>query len=354
MDGAGSLRDFLARHTRPAVPELVREDGDALRCLVCAHACRIKEGRSGRCKVRFREEGELRAPWGYVAGLQVDPIEKKPFYHVMPGRTALSFGMLGCNLHCDFCQNWISSQTLRDDRAGTRPTSISAEDIVRLAVTSGSPTIVSTYNEPLITTDWAMEIFRLAKAEGLTCGYVSNGHASAEVLDHLRPHLDLYKVDLKCFRERSYERLGGKLSAVKATIERLVEMGFWTEVVTLVVPGFNDGEDELRGMAGFLAGVSPDIPWHVTAFHPDYRMADPGLRRTPSETLAGAHAIGREEGLRFVYTGNMPGRTGDMENTRCPDCTESLIERVGFHVTTNRVEGGACPACGRGIPGVWG
>jgi pyruvate formate lyase activating enzyme len=347
------LRDLLARHTHAGADELVRAEGDALRCLACGHRCRIKEGRAGVCRVRFREKGGIRVPWGYVAGLQVDPIEKKPFYHAYPGRDALSFGMLGCDLHCSFCQNWISSQVLRDEHAVAHPTPIDAPDLARLAVRHRAPVVVSTYNEPLITSDWAVEIFRHAKEQGLVCGYVSNGNATPEVIAYLRPWVDLFKVDLKGFDDRRYRKLGGVLKTVLDTIEALVADGFWVEVVTLVVPGFNDGAEELRSIAEFLAGVSVDLPWHVTAFHPDYRMDGPEQRRTPPSTLARAHDLGKEAGLRHVYAGNLPGGVGEMENTRCPGCGATLITRVGFRVTANRMRGDRCPDCETTIAGRW-
>jgi pyruvate formate lyase activating enzyme len=259
--------------------------------------------------------------------------------------------MLGCNFHCPFCQNWISSQVLRDNQAVAHPREVTAEQLVALAVQHQTPVIVSTYNEPLITVDWAVEIFKLAKAENIACGMVSNGNGTPEVLEFIRPYVDLYKVDLKCFSDRSYRRLGGVLANVLDTIRRAVKMGFWVEVVTLVVPGFNDTDDELSGIAGFLADVSTDIPWHVTAFHPDYQMTDRG--RTPAETLARARELGLAAGLGFVYAGNLPGRLAHAEDTVCPGCGDTLIRRSGFRVEGNRMSGSTCPGCGRSIPGVW-
>lgn len=348
---AMALKELLAGHTMGSAPELVRQEDSALRCVACGHRCRIGEGKSGVCRVRFNEGGRLRVPAGYVAGLAVDPIEKKPFYHVCPGRGALSFGMLGCDFHCGYCQNWISSQTLRDAEAVVAPRTIAADRLVELAVEHRTPVMVSTYNEPLITADWAVEVFKLARPRGILCGFVSNGNATPEVLAFIRPYVDLYKVDLKCFDDRHYRSLGGTLANVLDTITRLKEMAFWVEVVTLVVPGFNDGDEELAGIARFLAGASPDIPWHVTAFHPDYRMTD--SPPTPPETLIRAYDAGKAAGLRFVYTGNSPGRTGDREHTVCPACGEVLIRRRGFHIEENRLRAGCCPGCGKAIPGVW-
>jgi pyruvate formate lyase activating enzyme len=348
-----ALKDLLDARAAPAAPELAEPLPDrAVRCLACGHRCAIRDGARGICQIRFNRGGVLHAPRGYVAALQCDPIEKKPFYHAFPGRDALSFGMLGCNLHCAFCKYWVSSQALRDPAAGAGIEDVAAGAVVDAARRCGAPVVVSTYNEPLVTAEWAVEIFRLARAVGLACGFVSNGHASEAAVDYLRPWMDLFKVDLKCFSDRRYRELGGAMANVLGTIERLVAKGFWVEVVTLVVPGFNDAEEELRGIARFLAGVSRDIPWHVTAFHPDYRR-DAG-EATSAAQLRRAAAIGQEAGLRFVYAGNRPGELGDLEHTRCPGCRAVLIERSGFRVLANRLKAGACPSCGTAIPGRWG
>jgi pyruvate formate lyase activating enzyme len=352
MANGPTLKDVLARLTTEG--ELYEKLPDQrVRCYACGHCCLIPEGRDGICKVRFNREGILFVPSGYVAtSLQMDPIEKKPFFHVMPGARTLSFGMLGCDYHCGYCQNWITSQAIRDPGAVAAPARVTAEEIVRVAVKHQAPIITSTYNEPLITSEWGVSVFKLAKARGLKTAYVSNGNATPEVLDYLRPWLDLYKVDLKGFDDKSYRKLGGKLETVLRTIQLLVEKGFWVEVVTLIVPGFNDSDEELRGLARFLAGVSRDIPWHVTAFHPDYKMGDRGW--TSVRTLARAAEIGQAEGLRFIYAGNRPGQTGSLENTYCPTCQSVLIERVGFQVLANRLTAtGACSKCATRIPGIW-
>jgi pyruvate formate lyase activating enzyme len=347
-----TLAEALSRHTAAAAPALVREEaGGRLRCLACGHRCLLGEGRAGICRVRYVEDGGLRVPRGYVGALQVDPIEKKPFFHAYPGTAALSFGMLGCDLHCAYCQNWVTSQALRDPLAVAPLRELGAADLVRLALDHGASVVASTYNEPLITAEWAVEVFEAARAAGLDCAFVSNGNATPEVLDFLRPLVSLYKVDLKGFDERGYRRLGGTLSNVLRSIEGLVARGFWVEIVTLVVPGFNDSEEELRGIARFLAGISRDIPWHVTGFHEDYKWT--GCGDTQAETLLRAAAFGKEEGLRFVYAGNRPGRTGDWESTFCPGCGERLIHRVGFRVLENRLRDGVCPRCSASLPGVW-
>ncbi len=347
-----TLKDVLTRLTTEG--ELYEKLPDQrLRCYACGHRCLIPEGRDGICKVRFNRDGTLYVPSGYVGtSLQLDPVEKKPFFHALPGSTALSFGMLGCDYHCGYCQNWITSQAIRDPSAIARPNIISPDEIVRCAIEYNAPIVTSTYNEPLITSEWAVRVFKVAKARGLKTAYVSNGNATPEVLDYLRPWLDLYKVDLKGFDDKGYRKLGGQLRTVLDTIALLVQKGFWVEIVTLIVPGFNDSDEELRGLARFLAGISRNIPWHVTAFHPDYKMTDRGW--TPAKTLFRAAEIGQAEGLNFVYAGNVPGRVGSLENTYCPTCKAVLIERVGFEVLVNRLTAdGLCPKCSTGIPGVW-
>jgi pyruvate formate lyase activating enzyme len=324
----------------------------AVRCHACGHRCTIPEGRPGICRVRFNDGGVLRVPWGYVGALQCDPIEKKPFFHVLPGAAVVSFGMLGCDYHCGYCQNWITSQAIRDPRAVAMPERIGPEELIALARRHGAPVLASTYNEPLITSEWAIAIFREARARGLLCAYISNGNGTEQVLDAIRPYVDLYKVDLKSFRDRSYRRLGGVLANVLDTIRMLKAKRFWVEVVTLLVPGFNDSAEEVRDIARFLAGVSPDIPWHVTAFHKDYRMTDPD--DTPAATLVRAAEIGLAEGLRYVYAGNLPGAVGGFEDTRCPGCRAVLIERRGYRILGRRLTaGGTCPGCGTAVAGVW-
>ncbi len=324
----------------------------AVRCYACGHRCFIPEGRPGICRVRFNEGGRLQVPWGYVGALQVDPVEKKPFFHALPGSTALSFGMLGCDFHCGYCQNWITSQAIRDPDAVSRPDRATPADLVSLARRSGAAILASTYNEPLITSEWAVAVFKEASKAGLVCAYISNGNGTEQVLDYIRPHVRLYKVDLKSFRDRNYRALGGTLKNVLDTIVMLKHKGFWVEVVTLLIPGFNDSDEEITDIARFLRDVSPDLPWHVTAFHKDYKMQDPD--DTPVATLLRAAEIGGKEGLRFVYAGNIPGEVGEFENTRCASCGALLVERVGYRIRDYRVTPqGTCPECATDVPGLW-
>ncbi|MCI0340113.1 MAG: radical SAM protein [Planctomycetales bacterium] len=524
---AETLEQALDARTAEAAPALVRGEGaGAVRCLACGHRCLIRSGRRGICRLRFNRDGVLRVPRGYVAALQCDPIEKKPFFHALPGADALSFGMLGCDLHCSYCfppgtriltsrghlpieaiyeearresgneaealpapdglsvathrgvvaqasrvfrhdfrgrlvrliptslpaieatpehpflavarprrgerlapprfvpagglgrdhllalprspggpteslpgspaefetedylfvglrgtetrayvgpvynlevegdhtylangiavhncQNWVTSQALRDPASTLEREDVTPAQLVDLAVRRGAPVVASTYNEPLITAEWGHEVFEEARRRGLVCAFISNGNATPEVLDYLRPLVDLYKVDLKAFEEKAYRSLGGTLENVLRTLGHLIERKFWVEVVTLTIPGFNDSEEQLRGIARFLAGLSRDIPWHVTAFHKDYRMTDP--RATTARDLVRAAEIGEAEGLRFVYAGNLPGRVGKFEDTRCPACGATVVRRVGYRILDVALRGNDCRSCGARVPGVW-
>ncbi len=511
----------------------------SLTCYACGHRCLIKPGRRGICKVRYNLEGELRVPWGYVGALQCDPTEKKPFFHVYPGSDTLTFGMLGCDMHCPYCfppgtqietdrgqlpiervfnlgqhfvqtsdgevarpaalraldgsghwrrvtqvfkhfytgdltvirphflpelrctpdhsifattdpnrppekveaaqltgrhwlvvprafaastpalaplvaaaagqtrlprgtpkplttpddylvpirelasaayngevynlevegehnylangilvancQNWITSQALRDPAsalAGAGPQPVTAQQLVTLARQQGARLVGSSYNEPLITSEWAVSVFKEAQAAGLACAFVSNGNATREVLEYIRPYVSAYKIDLKTMSDRNYRRLGAVLAHVLDGIRMVHEMGFWLEIVTLVIPGFNDSPQELNEAARFLAGLSADIPWHVTAFHQDYHMTDPD--ETTAATLMRAAEIGRAAGLRYVYAGNLPGQVGEHEHTFCPNCHTRVIARHGYVILDYRLSPeGACPKCGTRLAGIW-
>ncbi len=549
----GDLLDTLTVHG-----ELYKKLADnTIECYACGHRCKIREGKRGICQVRFNDGGELRVPWGYVAALQSDPIEKKPFFHAMPGTNALTFGMLGCDFHCGYCftgdtmvvtnrgpislqeafelgdtvltrpdadisfpelqaitssgvlrkvkgvfrhsyegeminikpyylpsirctsdhrvyvtnhedmppwmvearelrkdhflviprtwlfsayeavdamevlrnheaiavaalqspkpvissqwheiddadsqfiqgkdfylipieeigcenfsgpvfnmeveeehnylagfllvsncQNWLTSQAMRDPSSDVSVNyirKISPQEMVQLAKRTNASTVVSSYNEPLITSEWAVEIFKEAKANGLMCAYVSNGNNTPEVMDYIRPYISAYKVDLKCMQDKNYRKLGGVLQNTLDGIKRAHGMGLWVEIVTLTIPGFNDSNEELWDAARFIAGVSRDIPWHVTAFHKDYKMTDPD--NTDARTLLRAAEIGKEAGLRFVYAGNLPGQVGEYEDTFCPGCNYRLIRRSGYVIREYHITGeGACPKCSTRIPGVW-
>jgi pyruvate formate lyase activating enzyme len=347
------LANVLDSLTAEGAPELTEHlEAGALKCYACGHRCLIKPGKRGICKVRFNEDGELRVPMNYVAALACDPTEKKPFFHVLPGSDTLTFGMLGCDLHCGYCQNWLTSQALRDDSAGTEPTMVSAERLVTIAKAYGASMVGSSYNEPLITAEWAVEVFKQARPEGFKTAFISNGNGTPQVLDYLRPWTDCYKIDLKSMNDKNYRQLGGVVDNILETVKMVHERGFWEEIVTLVIPGFNDSTDELRRAADFIASVSPDIPWHVTAFHQDYKMTDNS--NTTAGQLIEACEIGREAGLRYIYAGNLPGRVGRWENTWCPTCDALLVERFGYLIRqVNVTRDGRCPGCSTTIPGIW-
>ena len=305
------------------------------------------------CKVRFNRGGHLRVPWGYVGGIQCDPIEKKPFFHARPGALAFSFGMLGCDLHCSYCQNWVTSQALRDPQAIAPPIDATPDALVSEAKRLGARAVVSTYNEPLITSEWAVEIFKKARAAGLMTAYVSNGNGTPRVLDYLRPWVDLYKVDLKSFDDKHYRQLGGRIEPILDTIRTLNEMGIWVEIVTLLIPGFNNSDDEIERLTSFLAGVSPDIPWHVTAFHKDYRMNDP--ENTTPEMLMRAAEIGAPKwfALRLCGKSARAGRRSRAHAmSQLPGDAGRAIRL--FHPAVPLDAGRACPDCGTTIPGRWG
>jgi pyruvate formate lyase activating enzyme len=252
------------------------------------------------------------------------------------------------------CQNWVTSQMLRDPDAVAPAKLTTATQLVDLAVRHGAPVVASSYNEPLITSEWAVEVFKEAKGRGLRCAYISNGNGTPQVLDFIRPHVDAYKVDLKTFNPKNYRQLGGVMENVTDTIKALKERGFWVEIVTLVVPGFSDDPDDLERMADFLASVDPLMPWHMTAFHPDYKMTD-GYRSTTVEDLMRIVDVGKQAGLKYLYPGNLPGQVGQWENTRCHHCDATVIKRYGFLVLENRVGAdGLCPDCRKPLPGVWG
>ena len=329
--------------------------GNAVRCFACGHRCLIREGRRGICQVRFNQGGELRVPWGYVAALQSDPIEKKPFYHVLPGSNALTFGMLGCDFHCGYCQNFLTSQALRDpdcDPSINLVRKVTPGVMVDLAHRTKASVVVSSYNEPLITSEWAVGIFKEAKAAGLMCAYVSNGNNTPEVMEYIRPYISAYKVDLKCMQEKNYHKLGGVLKNTLDGIKRVHELGLWVEVVTLTIPGFNDSNEELWDAARFIAGVSLDIPWHVTAFHKDYKMTDPD-NTDPRPLSCVSQRSDRRPAFVLSTQAIFPVKC---RNTRTPlyQCNERLIHRSGYIILDYRISASETAArkCGTKVPGL--
>lgn len=321
-----------------------------IRCGLCSHRCLIKEGSRGICGVRENRSGTLVSlVYDRVIATHADPIEKKPLFHFLPGTRSYSIATVGCNFHCRFCQNAdISQMPVDQDRVMGEE--IAPERIVSLALQSGSSTIAYTYTEPTIYFELALDTARAAVDRGLRNIFVSNGYMTRECLREIHPDLHGANVDLKAFSDAFYkEQCGAKLKPVLETLQTMKELGVWLEVTTLLIPGLNDDEDQLRDLARFLADLDPDIPWHISRFHPTYRLTD--RSSTPPESIHRAKALGLEAGLRYVYTGNLPGDEG--EKTFCHACGKLLVDRFGFMVRSNALRAGACPECGTAIPGVW-
>ena len=315
-------------------------------CLLCRHYCKMREGQVGVCGVNKNVGGELKTlVYGHPSALNVDPIEKKPIYHMLPGSAALSFGTVGCNFKCPFCQNWqISQETKVNEEIEVSP-----EKMVDLAQEHGARSIAYTYNEPTIFYPYAKDIGVIAKERGLKNVFVTNGFETPEIIKDMPGWLDAANVDIKSWDEGYYKRvLKGGLEAVKDTLRMMVAEGIWVEVTTLLIEGENDSDRDLTEMAEFIANdLGRHVPWHLSAFHPDYKMTD--HQWTGIETLKRADAIAKRAGLYYVYLGNVPVH-GD---TFCPDCGELLIDRTGYNVTVNNLKEGHCPKCGRAIEGIW-
>ncbi len=323
-------------------------EDDYVRCNLCSHYCRIGTGERGKCGVRENVGGTLfTLVYDKVAALHVDPIEKKPLFHFYPGSTSLSVATMGCNFSCVFCQNADLSQ-VSGRRGAIRGDAIPPTAIVELAKRERCRTVSYTYTEPTIFMELAEETARLAQEVGILNVFVTNGFMTKEALDFIDGRLDAANVDLKSFREEFYERIcGARLKPVLRSIERMKAMGVWVEVTTLAIPGENDSDEEMREIAGFLYKLDPDIPWHISRFHPMHKMLD--RNSTPIETLERARQIGLDVGLRYVYCGNVPG--ADRENTFCASCGTLLVRRLGFRLLERKVRGGKCVACGAHVAG---
>lgn len=325
-------------------------DDNKVKCTLCSHGCVIKDSFTGICGVRENRSGRLISlVYNKIIAKQLDPIEKKPLFHFLPGSRAYSIATVGCNLKCLFCQNSDISQMPADHRRilgeDTAP-----EKTVEEVIASGASTIAYTYTEPTIYFETALDTARLASQNGIKNIFVSNGFMTEKCLEEIYPDLHGANIDLKAFTDRFYkEQCSARLEPVLRNIETMRKMGVWVEVTTLLIPGLNDSDRELRDIAQFLKGLGTDIPWHISRFHPTYRMMD----RPPTrpEQLRRAREIGFEEGLRYVYTGNLPGDEG--EKTFCHHCGEIVIDRTGFSIRQDRIVGGNCPDCGARIPGVW-
>lgn len=327
-----------------------KEADRRVRCALCAHRCRIEAGARGICGVRENREGVLCSlVYGRVIAENTDPIEKKPLFHLLPGSRSYSIATAGCNFCCAFCQNHEISQLPRGENriAGRERT---PAQIVEQARKNGCSSISYTYTEPTVYFEFAWDTAGIAREQGLKNVFVTNGYMTAEALELLGPRLDAANVDLKSFRDDFYRaQCGARLQPVLDSLKKMKELGVWVEVTTLLIPGLNDAEEELRDLAGFIFSLGAETPWHISRFHPQFRMTD--TPPTPAGSIHRAAEIGKSAGLMYVYSGNLPGDAG--ENTRCARCGHTLIGRYGFTIERLDLKGSACPRCGAPLHGVF-
>lgn len=328
-----------------------KRQGEDVRCLLCSHHCTIAPEKRGICGVRENIQGELQSlVYGRLVSRNADPVEKKPLFHFIPGSTSFSIATVGCNFKCLHCQNWQISQYPHLYNGKIAGDTVSPAEVVNDALAAGARSIAYTYVEPTIFYEMAHETMKLAHEEGIKNIFVSNGYMAPDVSRDLAGLLDGINIDLKAFTDRFYKKVcGAKLQPVLDNIALMYQLGIWVEVTTLIIPGWNDSEQELRDISEFIRNISPSIPWHVSAFYPTYKLMD--SPPTPASTLIRAREIGMEQGLQFVYQGNIPGAGG--EDTTCPSCRASLIKRRGYMIIENRIKDGKCPSCGTAIAGIW-
>lgn len=321
-----------------------------VRCGLCSHRCKIKQDKFGLCGVRQNRDGSLYTlVYGEAITAHADPIEKKPLYHFLPGSKAYSIAAMGCNFSCSFCQNWQISQTNKRDLPLARGYEFKPEDVVKEAKKNHCKSISYTYTEPTVFFEYAHDTAKLAKAEGLYNSFVTNGYMTKEALDIIRPYLDACNVDLKSFNEAFYKDVcKASLGPVLESIKYMKKIGIWVEITTLIVPGVNDSKDEFKNIAGFIASVDKDIPWHISRFHPDYKLTN--SEATPLETLKKAENIGKNAGLNYIYIGNV---LGESEDTICYNCNNVLIKREGFTAEIAGLNGSRCAKCNTEIKGVF-
>jgi len=325
-----------------------KSTGGKVHCLLCSHRCEIADSKYGKCGVRKNEKGRLYTlVYGEVIASHVDPIEKKPFYHFLPGSRSYSIATIGCNFRCGFCQNWSISQASKRV-GGSASYELKPEEVVREAKKTGSRSISYTYTEPTIFFEYAYDTAKRAKKEGLYNTFVTNGYMTREALLAIKPYLDACNVDLKSFREETYRDIcAASLKPVLDSIRYMKELGIWVEVTTLVVPGLNDTEDELKRIAEFIASVDKGIPWHISRFHPDYKFTD--TAPTPRDKLKIAESAGKNASLKYIYLGNIIEEGA----TSCHKCGKLLIVRTGYFIKENNVKHGKCPDCNSVVEGVW-
>jgi len=326
-------------------------DNQLVHCYLCSHHCRIANGKFGFCGVRQNIDGILYTHvYGKIISSHVDPIEKKPLYHFLPGSFSFSIATIGCNFRCGFCQNWeISQSNIRDGAAFGSTDTVAVEEVVKAAVENKCESISYTYTEPTIFFEYALDVARIAKEKGLYNNFVTNGYMTPEAIAMIKPYLDAANVDLKFFTESTYKKIcAASLSPVLDSIRFMRKLNIWVEITTLVVPGENDSQEELEGIAQFIASVDTDMPWHISRFHPDYKFT--GYPATPEATLKKAQETGYKAGLKYIYIGNVIGFGND---THCPNCKKLLIKREIFNVLENNIKEGKCIYCRTPIPGVF-
>jgi pyruvate formate lyase activating enzyme len=325
-------------------------DDNLVNCNLCSHRCRkIAESKRGICGVRENIDGTLYSlVYGKAVARSVDPIEKKPLFNFLPGSRAYSIATVGCNFRCDNCQNYDISQ-LPSVRSTIVGEDVPPEEVVLAAKLSNCESIAYTYTEPTIFFEYALDIAKIARNEGIKNVFVTNGYITPEALKEIGPYLDAANIDLKSFSDEFYRKnCGARLEPVLDSIRLYKSLGIWIELTTLIIPALNDSEEELRKIAEFIKEVGAEIPWHITQFHPTYKLIDKPV--TPVTTLRRARQIGLEAGLRYVYEGNVPGENG--ENTYCPKCQKMLIRRLGYQIIENKIKNSTCPYCGAKIDGV--
>jgi pyruvate formate lyase activating enzyme len=328
-------------------------DQEKVRCKLCSHRCVIKEGKRGICGVRENRNGRLETlVYGRLVAQHVDPIEKKPLFHVLPGSLSYSVATVGCNFKCRFCQNADIAQFPADRNGIIVGDQFKPEDVVERALRAQCKSISYTYTEPTVFFEFALDTARLAHEKGLLNVFVTNGYMTGEALDMIKPFLDAANVDLKAFNDDFYKlQCGAKRKPVMETLKRMKSIGVFVEITTLLIPGLNDAQDELEALAAFIVGdLGPETPWHISRFHPTYKLTD--RPSTPVEAIHRAREIGLAAGLRSVYCGNVPGDEG--ENTYCHNCGLALVKRQGFRIVDNVISDSKCPSCGVLIYGLWG
>ena len=323
-------------------------------CQACAQACKLEENEYGICGVRKVENGELKLlVYGLAAAIHIDSIEKKPMFHFLPKSKSFSIGTIGCNFSCKFCQNYEISQYPKEHNHEIIGTKMSPHRIVELSLKYGCDSVSYTYNEPIVFFEYTYDIAKLAHEKGLKNVYITSGYETRKAIDLLVPYIDGMNIDIKAFTDEFYKEIcGARLKPVLECVKYAYEKGIWIEVTTLLIPGKNDSDEEIRNIAKFLVSVDPSIPWHISAFNPMYKMMD--VPNTPIETLRRAYKIGREEGIEYIYVGNIDDK--EHESTYCPSCKRLVIERegtIGQEVFNKLKPGGVCPNCGFKIKGVW-